>query len=99
MILESVYLNIKSGQAEAFEEAFQEASSIIASMGGYISHELHKCIEDENLYLLQVKWETLEDHTEGFRQSEEYQEWKKLLHNFYEPFPTVYHFEQVNLVG
>lgn len=99
MILESVYLQVKAGQTEAFEGTFREASSIIASMKGYISHELHKCIEDENLYLLQVKWETLEDHTEGFRKSEEYQEWKKLLHNFYEPFPTVYHFEQVNLTG
>ncbi len=97
MILESVYLNVKAGQTEAFEEAFREASSIIASMKGYIALELHKCIEDENLYLLQVQWETLEDHTEGFRGSEEYQEWKKLLHHFYEPFPTVYHFEQVTI--
>ena len=97
MILESVYLNVKTGQTEAFETAFREASSIIASMKGYIAHELHKCIEDENLYLLQVQWETLEDHTEGFRGSDEYQEWKKMLHHFYEPFPTVYHFEQVDL--
>lgn len=97
MILESAYLSVKEGEASAFEEAFKQASSIISSMNGYISHELHKCIEDEYLYLLLVKWETLEDHTQGFRGSAEYQDWKQLLHHFYEPFPIVWHFEQVNL--
>lgn len=97
MILETAYLQIREGEARAFEEAFKEASAIISSMNGYISHELHKCIEDSHLYLLLVKWETLADHTEGFRGSAEYQDWKKLLHHFYDPFPTVWHFEQVVL--
>lgn len=97
MILESAYLSVKTGETEAFETAFKQASSIIASMKGYIHHELQHCLEDKNLYLLLVQWETLEDHTEGFRGSDDYQEWKALLHHFYEPFPTVYHFEQVDL--
>ena len=46
-------------------------------------------------HLLLVEWQTLEDHTEGFRGSEEYQEWRRLLHGFYDPFPTVEHFELV----
>jgi heme-degrading monooxygenase HmoA len=95
MILEAVILHIKPGLEEAFEAAFKKASSIIASMNGYICHELHRCIEVKGKYLLVVKWETLEAHTVGFRSSAEYQEWKKLLHHFYEPFPTVEHFEQV----
>lgn len=97
MILESAYLQVKEGESQAFEVTFKEASAIISSMNGYISHELHKCIEDDHLYLLLVKWETLEDHTVGFRESAEYQEWKALLHHFYEPFPKVWHFEQVTL--
>ena len=95
MILESAYLQIKSGQTAAYEAAFREASRIIASINGYIRHELHKSSEDDHLYLLLVWWETLEDHTEGFRGSDEYQEWKKLLHHFYDPFPTVWHFSKV----
>lgn len=91
MILESVYLRVKDEQNAAFEAAFKEASPIIMGMGGYISHELSHCIEDAALYLLLVRWETLEDHTEGFRGSPQYQEWKRLLHHFYEPAPTVYH--------
>ena len=80
-----------------FEESFIEASSIISSMKGYINHSLNKCFEEEGKYLLLVEWETLEDHTVGFRQSKEYQEWKKQLHHFYDPFPTVEHFENVPL--
>jgi heme-degrading monooxygenase HmoA len=49
-------------------------------------------MEAENKYLLIVRWQTLQDHTEGFRNSNEYQEWKKLLHHFYDPFPTVEHY-------
>lgn len=97
MILESAYLNVKANETDTFETAFKQASAIISSMNGYIEHSLHRCLEDDHLYLLLVKWETLEDHTEGFRGSDEYQEWKALLHHFYEPFPTVYHFEQVDL--
>jgi heme-degrading monooxygenase HmoA len=95
MILEAAFLQVKAGQGEAFEEAFRQASPIIASMKGYIAHELQKCIEVENKYLLLVQWETLEDHTIGFRGSAEYQDWKALLHHFYEPFPTVEHFNQI----
>jgi heme-degrading monooxygenase HmoA len=50
------------------------------------------CIENPKRYLLLVEWETLEAHTVGFRQSQRDQEWRALLHHFYEPFPTVEHF-------
>jgi heme-degrading monooxygenase HmoA len=95
MILEAVFLQVKAGQASDFEAAFLQASPIIASAQGYRRHELQKCMEVENKYLLLVQWETLEDHTIGFRGSAEYQEWKALLHHFYEPFPTVEHFTQL----
>ena len=95
MILETAVLQIIPNQQAAFETAFAQAQTIIAGMKGYQSHELQKCIEIENQYILLVRWETLEDHTEGFRGSDEYQEWKALLHHFYDPFPTVEHYEPV----
>jgi heme-degrading monooxygenase HmoA len=96
MILEVAMLQIKVGLTKDFEHNFKQASSIIASMKGYINHELQKCVENPNKYILLVRWETLEDHSLGFRGSEEYQQWKNLLHHFYDPFPTVEHFEGVN---
>ena len=95
MILEAATLNVVPGREAEFESAFAQASSIIASMDGYISHQLQHCLEAPNRYLLLVQWETLEAHTVGFRSSPEYQEWKKLLHHFYDPFPIVEHYELV----
>ena len=99
MILEAAMLHVKPGQSAAFEAAFREASPLIASMPGYLSHELQGCLEVSEKYLLLVRWQTLEDHTVGFRQSAEYQDWRRLLHQFYEPFPVVEHFTAVTLEG
>lgn len=98
MILEACILIVKPGMEEDYEVAFKKASHLISSMNGYLGHELQKCIEVKGKYILLVKWNTLEDHTIGFRQSPEYQEWRKLLHHFYDPFPTVEHFENVQLL-
>jgi heme-degrading monooxygenase HmoA len=96
MILESASLNVRSGQEQAFEAAFGEARRIIAAMPGFVSLELHRCMETRNRYLLLVRWISLEHHTVGFRSSAQYQQWKSLLHHFYDPFPNVEHYEQVN---
>ena len=64
-------------------------------MKGYIEHELLKCLEADNKYVLMVRWQTLEDHTEGFRKSDDYKEWKNLLHHFYELFPNVEHYKKI----
>lgn len=93
MILESAILDVKPGRAKAFEASFGEAQAIIASMPGYLGHELLRCIETASRYLLLVRWETLAHHTEGFRGSPEYQRWKALLHDYYDPFPTVEYYE------
>lgn len=93
MILEVAILNMIPGTENEFLTAFSKAKEIISKMDGYISHQLKKCIENENQFILLVEWEKLSDHTEGFRKSEEYQVWKRLLHHFYDPFPTVAHYE------
>jgi heme-degrading monooxygenase HmoA len=93
-VLEVAVLDVRRGDCEAFESAFAEAERIIASMAGYQCHELRRCIERKNRYLLLVWWDTLEAHTEGFRGSPQYQEWKRLLHHFYDPFPAVEHYAE-----
>ena len=93
MILEVAVLDVKPGQEHEFERAFEQAQALIAGMGGYVSHQLQKCIEKPARYLLLVSWENLEDHTVGFRESPEYQQWRLALHHFYEPFPEVEHYK------
>ena len=93
MILEAGYLYIVAGREAEFEAAFAEAAPIIASMKGYHWHQLQRCIEVKGKYLLLVQWETLEDHTTGFRGSPEYQTFRAKLYPFYDPAPTIEHFE------
>jgi heme-degrading monooxygenase HmoA len=95
MILEVAILDVIPQQEKEFEAAFAKASGIISRMPGYVSHQLQRCVEKESRYILLVNWEKLEDHTVGFRGSEGYQEWRKLLHHFYDPFPTVEHYALV----
>lgn len=95
MITELAILNVKPGQQAEFEAAFGEAQDIISGMDGYVSHQLQRCVENAGRYVLLVNWERLEDHTEGFRGSAEYQEWRELLHHFYDPFPEVEHYSMV----
>jgi heme-degrading monooxygenase HmoA len=95
MILEAVPLQIRPGLSAAFELAFREAQVIIGSMPGYISHELQRCLERDDCYLLLVRWESVAAHEEGFRRSAQYQDWKRRLHHYYNPFPTVLHYESV----
>ncbi|MEK5024483.1 antibiotic biosynthesis monooxygenase family protein [Paenibacillus sp. FSL M7-1046] len=97
MILEAAMLQVKPGVTSQFEASFKEASPLIASIEGYLGHELQHCLEDDHKYLLLVKWRKLEDHTVGFRESGQYQQWKALLHHYYSPFPAVEHFERIYL--
>jgi heme-degrading monooxygenase HmoA len=92
MILEVAMLNVKHGLELPFESAFKDASGIISRMHGYRGHELQRCLEQPNRYILLVRWNKIEDHTIGFRQSAEYSQWKLLLHHFYDPFPEVEHY-------
>jgi heme-degrading monooxygenase HmoA len=91
-VLEIAVLNVKAGSAAAFESSFAQAAPLIAASPGYISHELNRCVEVPDRYVLLVKWQSLEDHTVGFRGSMAYQKWKSLLHHYYDPFPTVEHY-------
>ena len=95
MILEQAVLSVTPGREAEFELAFDRAKRIIAAMPGFADLTLSRCLERPSGYLLLVHWERLEDHTEGFRGSAEYQEWRRLLHHFYEPFPVVEHYETV----
>ncbi|PTT75895.1 antibiotic biosynthesis monooxygenase [Pelomonas sp. HMWF004] len=99
MILEIAQLQVRAGQEAAFEAAFAEAQRIISSMPGYLGHELQRCLEHAGHYMLLVRWRSVEDHEIGFRKSAEYQQWRQLLHHFYDPFPTVLHYELVTGTG
>lgn len=99
MILEIANLQVRKEQIADFERAFRTAQDIISAMPGFMGHELQRCIEQPGHYMLLVRWLTVEHHEVGFRQSPQYQEWRELLHHFYDPFPTVHHYEHIAGAG
>jgi len=96
MILEVALLKIKAGEAPKFEAALAQAEKVISQAKGYLSHELRRCIETKGRYLLLVRWETLEAHTVGFRESALFQQWRGVIGGFFDGPPQVEHYEAVS---
>ncbi|MFC1409862.1 antibiotic biosynthesis monooxygenase [Streptacidiphilus sp. N1-12] len=94
MILESAVLDVVPGRREEFLAAFRQARPLIAAQPGFLALRLLPCLDPgrESRFLLQVEWQRVEDHTEGFRRSPEYAQWRELLHPYYDPFPLVEHY-------
>jgi heme-degrading monooxygenase HmoA len=95
VITEHALLEVVPGQEDAFLESMGKAKDLIAASPGFVSLRVERCVERPACFLLLVEWERLEDHTEGFRGSAAYEEWRAALHHFYDPFPVVEHFEAV----
>jgi len=95
MILEIASLSIVPGEEARFEEAFAEATALLAGVPGFLGLELQRCIERPNRYALLARWRSVEDHTEGFRGSAAYQRWRELLHHFFEATPDVVHYRPI----
>jgi heme-degrading monooxygenase HmoA len=95
MITEHALLTVIPGREEEFLVAMEQAKSIIAASPGFVSLRVERGLERPICFLLLVEWERLEDHTQGFRGSPAYQDWRAALHHFYDPFPMVEHFESV----
>lgn len=95
MIVESALLPVIPGREEEFEQALATAKDYISASEGFISLEVSRGVESPSTYLLVVKWETLEAHTEGFRGSELFEKWRAALHHFYDPKPVIEHYTPV----
>ena len=93
MILELATIDIKIGTNTEFENALNKAQHVISKSKGYISHQFQKCVEQDSRYVLLIRWETLEDHTKGFRESELFKEWRALIGPYFETAPMVQHYQ------
>lgn len=92
MIVEHALLHVRAGESQAFEAALREARPLIAASPGFVAIEVRPAAERTDRYLLRVVWTDIAAHRDGFRSSERYQDWRRLLHGFYEPMPVVEYF-------
>ncbi len=92
MIVEHALLQVRTGEAAAFEVAMARARPLIAASPGFLGIEVRPAVEKPGLYLLLVRWDSIADHRDGFRKSDRYEQWRALLHPFYDPMPSVDYF-------
>ncbi len=94
MIVEHAEFTIPEECADEFEKAFGEAREFIARSPGFRFAELLCGVERPGVFLLLVGWDSVEDHTVGFRESELYEGWRALLHPFFAIPARVEHFTE-----
>jgi heme-degrading monooxygenase HmoA len=93
MILELADIRIHPGQQTAFDEAIAHGvHTVIAHAKGFQGYQVFKGIESPERYLLQIHWETLENHTVDFRESAAFADWRATVGPFFASPPTVEHF-------
>jgi heme-degrading monooxygenase HmoA len=95
MVLERAQFTIQPGREQEFEQAFAEAKALLAASPGFVGATLSRAIESPSAYLLLAEWRTLEDHTEGFRGSPAFGQWRGLIGHLFDGAPDVEHFSQV----
>ena len=96
MILELADIRIHPGQNAAFEDAIQRGlATVIVSVKGFQGYKVNRGIESPERYILQIFWDTLEDHTVGFRQSDAFTQWRAIVGPFFAGPPVVEHFDLV----
>ena len=94
MILEIADIRIQPGHQAAFDEAIQRAISTVASKAkGFQGFKVNKGIENPERYILQIFWDTLENHTVDFRGSPAFTEWRAIVGPFFAAPPVVEHFD------
>ncbi|MFC7297980.1 antibiotic biosynthesis monooxygenase family protein [Herminiimonas aquatilis] len=97
MILELVDIRIQPDKQTEFDAAVQRGlEQVIAKAKGYKGHVINKCIETPERYVVQIYWETLENHTVDFRESPAFQEWRGIVGPFFAGPPAVEHFHQLS---
>jgi heme-degrading monooxygenase HmoA len=93
MILELADIRIQPGQQAAFDDAIQRGvSTVIAKAKGFQGYKINKGIETPERYILQIFWDTLENHTVDFRESPAFAQWRAIVGPFFAGPPTVEHF-------
>lgn len=96
MILEHADIRIDPANEAAFEEAIlRGANTVIATAKGFRGFKVNRSQESAGRYILMIYWDTLEDHTVGFRQSPAFAEWRGIVGPFFLQPPVVEHLELV----
>ena len=96
MILEVADIRVALGRQAEFERAAHRGiQTVIAKSKGFRGYQVRHSIESPERYLLLLEWDTLEDHTVGFRGSAAFSQWRSIVFDFFAQPPFVEHFTAI----
>jgi heme-degrading monooxygenase HmoA len=91
VVYEMAHITVQQGKNAEFEAGVAQAVPLFNRARGCHGLELHRTVEEPNQYVLVVQWDTVDDHMVHFRESEDFQEWRRLVGPYFEKPPTVVH--------
>ena len=97
MVIEIATMTVVPGRESEFEDAFRQAQRYLRASPHCLSYQLMACVEQPNRYVLYIRWDSLEGHTEAFRGSADYQEYRALIYPLYDAPPEVLHYREIAL--
>jgi heme-degrading monooxygenase HmoA len=95
MILEIAQIDVKPGMEAEFEAGVSKAAPLFKRAKGCSGMTLQRSAEKPSRYRLFVNWDTVENHTQDFRGSADFQEWRKLVGHCFASPPEVEHVREV----
>ncbi|MDF3313509.1 antibiotic biosynthesis monooxygenase [Rhodococcus sp. T2V] len=97
MVWEIARLDIHEGHNKAFEAALTEAVPLFARAHGCRGMQVQHSTEHPQRYYLIVDWNTLEDHTVRFRESDDFARWRGLVGEHFAHPPVVEHTDRLDV--
>ena len=91
MVFESADILVKAGMEQEFEHGVAQAAPLFQRARGCKSMQLQRGVENPRAYRLLVQWETVDDHMVHFRESADFEEWRRLVGHCFEAAPAVSH--------
>ena len=97
MVLEIAFIEVNPALHSEFELAVMRAvAEVLSKAVGFKDFQFHKGIEQSNTYTFHIQWETLEDHTVGFREGPLFPQWRAIIGEFFAKPPVVEHWESLS---
>jgi heme-degrading monooxygenase HmoA len=99
MVLEIADFAVLPGTEEEFAAAVREGVRYVSDTPGFRSARLTRGVESPSRFVLLIEWDSLEAHTVGFRESENYPRWRELIGPFFDGAPRVEHFNEIDITN
>lgn len=95
MVTEIADFRVLADRQEEFADAVREGLRYVSDTPGFRSARLTRSVETPTRFVLLIEWDSVEAHTVGFRESENFPRWRAVVGPFFDGAPTVEHVDEV----